>query len=84
MIRRGSGAGARQLPSPPRSANPITQLKRLAQEHGYRLVPGDHEGRFDLYDAETGCLLAEEVTGQELRQLCAGTVVLGQLRQPSR
>ena len=47
-----------------------------------RVERGDRENRFDLIDASNGVPMAEAVTAAEIGCLVAGTMSLGQLRQP--
>jgi hypothetical protein len=60
------------------------ELRQLVarQGQGWRLLPGSRDGLYDLGDSIG--LLADDLTVQEVRSLCAGVIGLGQVRQPPR
>lgn len=48
----------------------------LAQRYGYRIAGGDHEGRYDLHDADTGARVALNLTPDQLRAFCMATRII--------
>lgn len=60
----------------------LFRLRRLAHEHGFKVKPGSRDGLYHVGDDIQ--MLAGDITEQELRGLLAGTISLGQLRQPPR